>query len=186
MEFLSDFSNFFAINIAILTIGLLIVRQFPINFVNFIPIYAILSILNGILKAIDDTNDYQPIITSIIISIVALLIITILAGMWSSNVSQTNYEALLVFIGLFPWTENWKLSIINIVIAILTLSIIAMIRRRKAFKHLEMKPVRLVHLDKVLNKEQKQIFIKKASVIYCFSLIIAALLSTAIYIGLIY
>lgn len=174
-DFLQKLIENFSVHFSILIVALFLVRLIKISLFNFMGLYVILGGINaGILYLADQP---QYIIPSLIALVVGLVLTMLLSGMAGANISQHNYQAILVAIGLFPWYLSFGPALVFGVASFVLIIFGAHFKIGRAFKKIGVKRFNIKNAKERLTEEQYDILRKYGSMTYSMPLLIATLIT---------
>lgn len=176
-----SFMEIFSIHLFPMIIGLIIVKLAKIPLMKFIPIYILLSVASILLKQFYYSGEF--LWTSVFIAIIGLVVLVAITGFVGNRMSSTNYESILMSLGLFPWLLDTRISIAFIVIFAFVIMIHSLIKQKRAFKEINAQYMSLKEAKQKLSAEKYKTFRSMAGVIYAVPLIIASIISALMFSG---
>ena len=163
----------FSIHFSILIVALFLVRLLKISLFKFMGLYVVLGGIHAGILYLGDKPEF--IIPSIIGMAAGLISVILLSGIAGKNITQHNYQAILVAIGLFPWYLEFGPALIFGFASFIIIVISAHFKIGHAFRKINVKRFNIKDAKKRLTEEQYEIFRKAGSITFSMSFLIAAL-----------
>ena len=175
------------VSLVALALALLFIMFVRMPLVRFLALDAVIAAVVVVVKSMNRVDSStvltDAVIPSAIIFASALLIVVLLVGLLGKRISQSNYQALLAVLSLFPWFVSNVLSIDFIIAAVLLLAAHSWFKQGTAFKQIGHRRMSLAMARRKLTKEEYATLAKKGAVTFAPSFLLALVLASLATIG---
>lgn len=177
------------VSLVALALALLFIMFARMPLIRFLALDAVIAAVVVVVKSMNrvDPNTIIPdvVIPSVAIFAGALLIVVLMVGLLGTRISQSNYQALLAVLSLFPWFASNVLSIDFIIAAVLILAAHSWFKQGSAFKQIGHRRMSLAMARRKLSKDEYAVLAKKGSVTFAPSLLIGLVVASLATIGMV-